>query len=52
MIISMGIENYVRSAGDQGGDLDFKMVFEKFVIVNGIDYKGKSNTKELLYMEV
>ena len=52
MIISMGMENYVRSAGDQGGDLDFKMVFEKFVIVNGIDYKGKSNTKELLYMEV
>lgn len=52
MIISMGAGDYVRSAGVQGGDLSKSDVTNKFVIVDGIDYKSNSATRQLLYMEV
>lgn len=52
MIISMGDGDYVRSAGVQGGDLSSADITNKFVIVDGIDYKSNSSTRKLLYMEV
>lgn len=52
MIISMGYGDYVRSAGLQGGDLASTDIENKFVIVDGIDYKSNSSSRQLLYMEV
>ena len=52
MIISMGTGDYVRSAGHTGGDLSSADVLNQFVIVDGVDYKSNSATRELLYMEV
>lgn len=52
MIISMGSGDYVRSAGLSGGDLGSEDTLNKFVIVDGIDYKSNSATRRLLYMEV
>jgi hypothetical protein len=52
MIINMGEGDYVRSAGVQGGDLSSLDVKDKFVIVDGIDYKSNSASRQLLYMEV
>ena len=52
MIISMGSGDFVRSAGVQGGDLDSEDINNKFVIVDGIDYKSNSPSRKLLYMEV
>lgn len=52
MIISMGSGDYVRSAGLQGGDLASTDIENKFVIVDGIDYKSNSSFRQLLYMEV
>lgn len=52
MIISMDAGDYVRPAGQSGGDLSSTDIVDKFVIVDGIDYKSNSNTRKLLYMEV
>lgn len=52
MIISMGYGDFVREAGLSGGDLSSNDVKNKFVIIDGIDYKSNSSTRELLYMEV
>lgn len=52
MIVSMGVGDYVRSAGQSGGDLSSSDIQNKFVIVDGIDYKSNSDTRKLLYMEV
>lgn len=52
MIISMGTGDFVRSAGLSGGDLGSTDILNKFVIVDGIDYKSNSATRQLLYMEV
>ena len=52
MIIAMGEGDYVRSAGCSGGDLSSADILNKFVILDGIDYKSNSNTRKLLYMEV
>lgn len=52
MIIRMGAGDFVRSSGLSGGDLGNPDVTNKFVIVDGIDYKSNSNTRRLLYMEV
>ena len=52
MIISMESSDYVRSAGEAGGDLSSTDINGKFVIVDGIDYKSNSATHQLLYMEV
>ena len=52
MIISMGSGDFVRSAGVSNGDMASTDVINKFVIVDGIDYKSNSPTRQLLYMEV
>lgn len=52
MIISMGSGDFVRSAGLQGGDLSSRDIENKFLIVDGIDYKSNSSSRQLLYMEV
>lgn len=52
MIISMGEGDYVRSAGQTGGDLSRSDILNKFIIVNGVDYKSNSFLSKLLYMEV
>lgn len=52
MIISMGSGDFVRSAGLSGGDLSEADITNKFVIVDGIDYKSNSSFRQLLYMEV
>ena len=52
MIVSMGAGDYVRGAGIQGGDLARADIENKFVIVDGIDYKSNSASHKLLYMEV
>jgi len=52
MIVSMGDGDYVRSAGHSGGDLSSADIKNKFVIVDGIDYKSNSDVRKLLYMEV
>lgn len=52
MIVSMGEGDFVRSAGHIGGDLSSADILNKFVIIDGVDYKSSSNTRELLYMEV
>lgn len=52
MIISMGSGDFVRASGLSGGDLSKAEVINKFVIVDGIDYKSNSSSRQLLYMEV
>lgn len=52
MIISMGNGDYVRSAGQSGGDLSSTDIKNNFVIIDGIDYKSNSNIRKLRYMEV
>lgn len=52
MIISIQSGDYVRSAGLQGGDLASTDIENKFVILDGIDYKSNSHSRKLLYMEV
>ena len=52
MIVSMGVGDFVRSAGLSGGDLANTDVTNKFVIVDGIDYKSNSASRQLMYMEV
>lgn len=52
MIISMESGDYVRSAGVSGGDKGYYDVFNKFVILQGIDYKSNSSYRTLIYMEL
>lgn len=52
MIISMGAGDFVRPSGLSGGDIGNAGVLNKFVIVDGIDYKSNSAIRQLLYMEV
>lgn len=52
MILSMGIGDFVRSAGVQGGDLSSTDIKNKFLILDGIDYKSNSESRQLVYMEV
>lgn len=52
MVIDMGNGDFVRAAGQMGGDLSSEDVRDKFVIIDGIDYKSNYDTHELLYMEV
>lgn len=52
MIIRMGAGDFVRSSGLSGGDLNYRDITNKFLIVDGIDYKSNSDTRKLLYMEV
>ena len=52
MIISMEQGNYVRAAGLSGGDMTCNDIKDKFVIIDGIDYKSNHNSDALCYMEV
>lgn len=52
MILSMERGKFVRSAGVNGGDLGHSDVWNKFVILDGIDYKSNNVFHELLYLEV
>lgn len=52
MVISMESGNYVRNAGTFGEELSSDDINNKFVILDGIDYKSNNDYHELLYMEV
>ena len=52
MILSMDSGDYVRAAGENGGDKNSDDVNYKFLIVDGIDYKSNNTSHNLLYMEV
>lgn len=52
LILSIGSGDYIRSAGEAGGDLSYNDVHEQFLIVDGIDYKSNNSYNKLLYMEV
>lgn len=52
MIIKMDDGDFVRSAGLSGGDLGSADILNRFVMIDGIDYKSNSATHQLLYMEV
>lgn len=52
MIISMDNGDFVRSAGLQNGDKSSNDVREKFLILEGIDYKSNYAAHKLKYMEV
>lgn len=52
MILYITGGSFVRSAGVMGGDLSSADVVNKFVIVDGIDYKSNSARHVIRYMEV
>ena len=52
MITYIARGSFVRSAGVTGGDLSSVDVVNKFVIVDGIDYKSNSAQQVIRYMEV
>lgn len=52
MVLSMDSGDLVRSAGERDGDLTSTDVTNRFVILNGIDYKSNTASHKLLYMEV
>lgn len=52
MILNMESGNFVRPSGETGGDLGYNDIYQKFVIIDGIDYESNSSTHKLLYMEV
>lgn len=52
MVVSIGGGDYVRAAGETGGDLAAQDVLNKFKIIQGIDYKSNSDRRTLIYMEV
>lgn len=52
LILKMESGNFIRSAGESGGDMDSSAVNNQFVILNGIDYKSNNADHKLLYMEV
>lgn len=52
MILFMNNGNFVRNAGVPGEEMGFLDILDKFVIVDGIDYKSNNAKHKLLYMEV
>lgn len=52
MIISMQEGDYVRPTDKSSGDLGYADIKNRFVILDGIDYKSNNDTHQLLYMEV
>jgi hypothetical protein len=52
MILRMVAGNYIRNAGAFGQDFSSTDVNDKFLILDGIDYKSNNLSHELLYMEV
>ena len=52
MILRIQPGNHVRPLGEQGVDLGYSEIIDKFVIFDGIDYMSNFETDKLLYMEV
>lgn len=52
MLLKMEYGSIVRASGQSGQEIFTGDLFGKFIIVDGIDYKSKSDTDKLLYMEV
>lgn len=52
MIISMEEDDFVRSAGNRDEEFSSSDIKEKFLILDGIDYKSNNAGHTLLYMEV
>ena len=52
LILKMESGNFIRSAGLSGGDLNSDAINNKFMILDGIDYKSNNAYHKLLYMEV
>lgn len=52
MILSMDSGDFVRSAGEKDGDLGSTDIKNRFVILDGIDYKSNYASHTLRYMEV
>ncbi|WP_101909255.1 hypothetical protein [Marasmitruncus massiliensis] len=52
LILKMEPGNFIRSAGESRGDLDSSVIKNRFVILDGIDYKSNNTNDKLLYMEV
>lgn len=52
MILRMEGGNFVRSAGKIGEDLGVSNINNKFLILDGIDYKSNNAAQTLYYMEV
>lgn len=52
MILKIESGDYVRSAGNNGGDLSKTDITDHFLILDGIDYKSNNASRELWYMEV
>lgn len=50
MIISMSSSSHIRSAGKRGEELVYRDIYNKFMILDGIDYMSHSG--KLVYMEV
>lgn len=52
MIFKIENGNYIRNAGTNGEELKSTDINDKFVILDGIDYKSNNSAHQLLYMEV
>lgn len=52
MIISMYDGDYIRPLGAMGEEYNYEAVKNKFLILDGIDFKSNSSDHTLLYMEV
>ena len=52
MVIRMVNGNFIRNAGVFGEELSFNDVKEKYLILDGIDYKSNNSLHKLFYMEV
>ncbi len=52
MIIRMQTSEHIRAAGNTSEDLEYYDIANKFIILNGIDYKSTKAADVLYYMEV
>lgn len=52
MIIRMQTSEHVRSAGKTNEDLEYYDISNKFIVLNGIDYKSTNANDIIYYMEV
>lgn len=52
MVISMDKDAAIRSGDNQDESLTFAQINDKFIILDGIDYKCASGLGQLIYMEV
>lgn len=52
MIIRMQASEHIRAAGNTDEDLEYYDIANKFIILNGIDYKSTKAADVLYYMEI